>query len=161
MTIQTGDFIPAVRIKYLTEGGLDEVSTEDLFTQGTSVLFGIPGCYTPVCSTEHVPSYLRNLDDLKAKGVDRVVCLGVNDPFVMREWLKSLHAEAIQALPDGNGVLTKAMGLEMDGSAYGLGTRTQRFAAIIRDGRIAHLAIEKPGVYDISSGEAILKALST
>jgi len=159
MTIEVGDFIPAVKLKYLTTGGMDEVSTDTLFGQGTSILFGVPGCFTPTCSNEHIPSFTRNMTSFQAKGVARVACIAVNDPFVMNEWMKSVKAEGIIALPDGNATLTKAMGLEMDGAAYGLGTRIKRFAAIIKDGRVTHIAVEKPGTFDVSSGEAILKAL--
>jgi glutaredoxin/glutathione-dependent peroxiredoxin len=158
--IKVGDQFPAVKLKHLAEGGMADVATHELFGQGTSVLFGVPGCYTPTCSTKHLPSFTSNMAALKARGVARVACLAVNDPFVMHEWLKSVKAEGIVALPDGNGTLTKALGLEMDGSGYGLGTRVQRFAMIIKDGVITHLAVEAPGQFDVSSGEAILKALA-
>lgn len=161
MTIKIGDPVPALKLKHLANGGMTEVDTGELFKGKTSILFAIPGCYTPTCSTQHLPSYLRNAEALKARGIEQIVCLAVNDPFVMAQWMKDHKAdEQIIALPDGNAVFTKSLGLEMDGSGYGLGIRTQRFAMIIKDGKVTLLNVEKPGEYDVSSGDAILQALA-
>lgn len=161
MTIKLGDPIPAVRLRRYHSGSMVDVDTGELFAGKTSVLFAVPGCYTPTCSTQHLPSFLRNVDVLKSRGVDQIVCVAVNDPFVMAQWLKDCKAdEHIIALPDGNALFTKSLGLEMDGSAYGLGIRTQRFAMIVKDGRVVMLNIEQPGQFDVSSGEAVLQALA-
>lgn len=161
MTIKIGDTVPALKLKRLASGGMVDVDTGDLFKGKTSVLFAVPGCYTPTCSLQHLPSYVRNIEALRAKGVEQVICLAVNDPFVMAQWLKDNKAdEAIIALPDGNAAFTKALGLEMDGSGYGLGVRTQRFAMIITDGKVTLLNVEQPGQFDVSSGDAILQALA-
>lgn len=158
--IKIGDPIPAVKLRSFVNGGMNDIETEKLFAGKTTVLFGIPGCYTPTCSLQHLPSYLRNIEAFRKKGVDQVACLAVNDPFVMAQWMKEFKAdEHIIALPDGNALLTKSMGLDMDGSGFGLGTRTQRFAMIIRDGKVALLNVEQPGEFDVSSGDAVLQAL--
>lgn len=159
--IKIGDPIPSVKLKCFSGGAMSDVDTGELFAGKTSVLFAIPGCYTPTCSLQHLPSFLRNVDALKQKGVDQVVCLAVNDPFVMAQWMKDYKADGqIIALPDGNALFTKSLGLDMDGSGYGLGTRTQRFAMIVRDGKVALLNVEQPGAFDVSSGDAILQALA-
>jgi len=161
MTIKIGEPIPAIKLKCYHNGAMSDVDTGELFKGKTSVLFAIPGCYTPMCSLQHLPSYLRNISKLRAKGVDQVVCVAVNDPFVMAQWMKDYKADGqIIALPDGNALFTKSLGLEMDGSGYGLGIRTQRFAMIVRDGKVALLNIEKPGEFDVSSGDAVLQALT-
>lgn len=158
--IKIGDPIPAVTIKSFNGTGMTDVDTAELFKGKTSVLFAVPGCYTPTCSTEHLPSYLRNVEAFKAKGITQIICLAVNDPFVMAQWLKDHKAEEqIIALPDGNALFTKSLGLEMDGSGYGLGLRTQRFAMVVTDGKVTLLHVEKPGEFDNSSGDAVLQAL--
>jgi glutaredoxin/glutathione-dependent peroxiredoxin len=159
--IKVGDAIPAIKLKRLSETGMVEVDTAELFAGKASVLFAVPGCYTPTCSAKHLPSFLNNISALKAKGIDQVICLAVNDPFVMHQWLKDNKADAeIQALPDGNAAFTKALGLEMDGSGYGLGTRVQRFAMVIKDGKVTLLNVEKPGTFEVSGGDAVLQALA-
>ena len=158
--IQTGDKMPAVTLRVLTADGMDDINTADVFAGKTVVLFGVPGAFTPTCSAQHLPSYLKNYDALKAKGVDAIACLAVNDPFVMKNWAETSGAtDKVQMLPDGNAELTKALGLEMDGTGFGLGIRSQRFAAIVQDGVVSHLAVEEPGAYNVSSAEAILKQL--
>ncbi|WP_026869047.1 peroxiredoxin [Inquilinus limosus] len=160
MTIKVGDRIPSVTLKYLGKEGMAEIKTDDLFKGKTVALFAVPGAFTPTCSAKHLPSFTGNAEALKAKGVDQIVCLAVNDPFVMKAWAdRNEVGETVFMLPDGNATLTKALGLEMDGSGYGLGTRSQRFALIAKDGVVTHLAVEKPGAFEVSSGEAILAAL--
>ncbi|MGF6228263.1 peroxiredoxin [Inquilinus ginsengisoli] len=160
MTIKVGDRIPSVTLKYLGKEGMAEIKTDDLFKDKTVALFAVPGAFTPTCSAKHLPSFTGNAEALKAKGVDQIVCLSVNDPFVMKAWAdKNECGDTVFMLPDGNATLTKALGLEMDGSGYGLGTRSQRFALIAKDGVVTHLAVEKPGAFEVSSGEAILAAL--
>ncbi len=159
--IKIGEPIPAVTLKGFIGGAMQDIDTAKLFAGKTSVLFAIPGCYTPTCSLQHLPSYLRNLEAFKKKGVDQLVCLAVNDPFVMTQWLKDYKADGLViGLPDGNALFTKSLGLDMDGSGYGLGIRTQRFAMIIRDGKVAMLNVEQPGEFDVSSGDAVLQALN-
>lgn len=160
MTIAVGDTIPNVTLKHLTDNGMQEITTGDLFAGKTVVLFSVPGAFTPTCSAKHLPGFVQKTEDLKAKGVDEIVCLAVNDPFVMRAW-GDKHAVAgkVFMLPDGNAAFTAALGLTMDGSGYGLGTRGQRFALVAKNGTVSHLAVEKPGEFDVSSAEAILAAL--
>lgn len=160
MSLQVGDTLPTVTLKHLTDEGMKEISTDTLFKGRTVVLFAVPGAFTPTCSARHLPGFVDQAAALKAKGVDEIVCMAVNDPFVMRAWGKEHGTEAkLFLLPDGNGSLTRELGLEMDGSAYGLGTRCQRFALVAKDGKITHLAVEKPGAFEVSSAEAVLKVL--
>lgn len=160
MTIQVGDTIPSVTLKHLTDNGMQDIATDDLFKGKTVVLFSVPGAFTPTCSAKHLPGFVQNADALKAKGVDAIVCLAVNDPFVMRAWgEKNSAGGSVVMLPDGNATFTQALGLTMDGSAYGLGTRGQRFALVAKDGKVTHLAVEKPGQFEVSSAEAVLNAL--
>jgi peroxiredoxin len=161
MTIKVGDRFPSVTLKYLGKEGMAEVKTDELLAGKTVALFAVPGAFTPTCSAKHLPSFTNNAEALKAKGVDQIVCLSVNDPFVMKAWAdrNDVSSETVFMLPDGNATLTKALGLEMDGSGYGLGTRSQRFALVAKDGVVTHLAVEKPGAFEVSSGEAILAAL--
>lgn len=161
MTIKLGDRIPSVTLKHLGKDGMAEVDTAALFKGKTVALFAVPGAFTPTCSAKHLPSFVNNAEALKAKGVDRIVCLAVNDPFVMKAWAdkSEVSGDTVFMLPDGNAALTRALGLEMDGSGYGLGTRAQRFALVAKDGVVTHLAVEKPGAFEVSSGEAVLAAL--
>ena len=123
------------------------------------VLFAVPGAFTPTCSMAHLPGFVANADKIKAKGVDSIVCLSVNDAFVMDAWGKDKNADDLLMVGDGNGEFTKAVGLEMDGSAFGLGTRSQRYAMIVEDGMVKKLNVEAPGKFQVSSAEAVLKAL--
>lgn len=160
MTIKVGDRLPELTLRHLAEDGMADVHTADVFAGKKVVLFAVPGAFTPTCSAKHVPSFLDRIDEFAAKGVDKIVCTAVNDPFIMKHWGESTGAAGkIQFLPDGNGTFAKAIGLEMDGSGYGLGTRSQRYAMIVNDGVVSYLAIEKPGAFEVSSGEAILAQL--
>lgn len=159
MTIQVGERIPAATLSYLKDG-VQTIGTEELFAGKTVVLFAVPGAFTPTCSAKHLPSFLHNIDALKAKGVDTIACMAVNDVFVMDAWAKSQGVgDRIVMLADGSGVLTRALGLELDLTARGLGIRSQRFALVAKDGVVTHLAIEAPGGFEVSKGEAILAVL--
>lgn len=160
MTIQAGDKFPSVTLKHLTSNGMQEVNTDALFGGGKkAVLFAVPGAFTPTCSAKHLPGFVDRIDEFKAKGYD-VVCMAVNDPFVMEAWGKSANVgDKIVMLPDGNGELTRALGLEMDGSGYSLGQRSKRFAMVIEDGVVKTLNVEAPGAFEVSSAEAVLKAI--
>ena len=159
MAISTGDRIPEATMKVMGEKGPQDVTTGELFSGRKVVLFAVPGAYTPTCSMAHLPGFVVHADDIKAKGVDAIVCLSVNDAFVMDSWGKDKNAEAIEMVADWDASFTKALGLEMDGSAFGLGTRSQRFALIAEDGVVTHLAVEAPGQFEVSKAEAVLAAL--
>ena len=143
----------------MQEGRPTPVTTADLFAGKRVVAFAVPGAYTPTCSQAHLPGYVVNADAILAKGVDSIVCLSVNDAFVMDSWGKDKNAEQLLMVGDGNGDFTKAIGLEMDGSGFGLGTRSQRYAMIVDDGTVTKLAVEEAGQLDVSAAEAILEAL--
>lgn len=155
--INNGDPIPDVEIRTPGAGRPVPVRTGELFANGRSVLFGVPGAFTPGCDRTHLPGFVAQADDLFAKGVDRIACVAVNDAFVMEAWGK-VHdvGDKILMLADGNGDLTRVMGLEMDGTAFGLGTRCKRFAAIIDDGTITRLDVDESGAVDVSSCGVVL-----
>jgi peroxiredoxin len=159
MTIKVGDTIPACTLKTMGDSGPEDISTDTLFGGKTVVLFAVPGAFTPGCSMTHLPGFVVNADKIKAKGVDTIACMAVNDAFVMDAWGKSQNADEILMLADGNGEFTEALGLELDGRGFGLGMRSQRFAMIVKDGTVKHLGVEKgPGV-ELSAAEAILAHL--
>jgi len=160
MTIKIGDKIPSVILKHLTAEGMQDISTDSIFSGKNVVLFAVPGAFTPTCSAKHLPGYINAISQFTAQGVS-VACLSVNDPFVMKEWSDKHKAEGIIMLPDGNATLTKALGLEMDGSAYSMGVRSQRFALYAENGVVKSLSVEKPGAFEVSSAEAMLKAISS
>ncbi|MCK8785057.1 peroxiredoxin [Roseomonas sp. NAR14] len=160
MTIQVGDRIPSAKLMQGTAEGPREVSTDELFKSGTAVLFGVPGAFTPTCSARHLPGFVEKADALKAKGVGTIACMAVNDAFVMAAWGKDQGVgDKVMMLADGAAVFTKALGLELDLTARGLGVRCQRFALIARDGVVTHLAVEAPGAFEVSSADAVLAAL--
>ena len=162
MTIAVGDRIPEVEIWQVTDGspGFAPVSTADVLGKGKVVLFGVPGAFTPTCSDHHLPGFVLRADDIRDKGVDTIACVSVNDPFVMAAWAKNQKvADSVVMLADGNGELTKAVGLEMNGNVVGLGTRSQRYAAIIEDGVVTSLFVEPERGLTVSSAESILGAL--
>lgn len=159
MPIQIGDRIPAATLSYLKEG-VQQITTEELFAGKTVVLFSVPGAFTPTCSARHLPGFVENLDALKAKGVDAVACMAVNDAFVMDAWRNSQSVpDEIYMLADGNAGFAKALGLELDASKFGMGVRGQRFALVAKDGVVTHLHVEAPGEFKVSSAEAVLEAL--
>ena len=159
MAVKVGERIPGLKLMAATPGGPKEVSTDDLFRGKRVVLFGVPGAFTPTCSAKHLPGYLENVDALKAKGVE-VVCVAVNDAFVMAAWAREQGVDGrVTMLADGSGALTKALGLELDLTARGLGVRSQRFALVARDGEVTHVAVEPPGGFEVSRAESVLAAL--
>ena len=159
MTIQVGDKIPAATVKFMGSEGPQDLSTEEIFSGKKVLMFAVPGAFTPGCSLTHLPGYVVNADKIKAAGVDTIACLAVNDAFVMGAWGKSQNAEELLMLADGMGEFTAALGLELDASAFGLGTRSQRFALIAEDGVVTHLNVEPgPGV-DVSSAETMMELL--
>jgi alkyl hydroperoxide reductase subunit AhpC len=160
MSIKVGDKIPSVMLKNLTANGLQDLSTDSVFGNDKVVLFSVPGAFTPTCSAKHLPGFVDHLKDFKAHGI-AVACLAVNDPFVMKAWSDAHKAEGITMLPDGNGTFTKALGLEMDGTGYGLGMRSQRFALYAENGVVKSLAVEKAGAFEVSSAEAMLQAVQS
>jgi peroxiredoxin len=160
MTIKVGDTIPSVTIRQATAEGPKEVNTAELFAGRTVVLFGVPGAFTPTCSAKHLPGFVTNAAALKAKGVDTIACVAVNDGFVMGAWAKEQGiTDEVVMLADGSADFTRALGLEMDLTARGLGVRSQRFALVARNGKVTHLAVEAPGAFEVSKAEAILAAL--
>ena len=159
MTIQEGANLPEATLHLMQEGKPTPMTVGDLFGGKKVVLFAVPGAFTPTCSNAHLPGYVVKADELKAKGVDNIVCLSVNDAFVMDAWGKDKNAEQLLMVADGNGDFTKALGLEMDGSGFGLGTRSQRNAMIVDDGKVTKLAVEEPGKLEVSAAEAILDSL--
>jgi peroxiredoxin (alkyl hydroperoxide reductase subunit C) len=159
-SIQVGDTIPSMKLMTATASGPQEVSTDDLFKGKKVALFAVPGAFTPTCSAKHLPGFVQHAAELKAKGVDTIVCLSVNDAFVMGAWAKDQGVdESIVMLADGSAAFTKAIGLELDLVARGLGIRSQRFAMIVDDGKVTNLMVEAPGGFDVSRAEAVLAAL--
>lgn len=159
MSIQVGDRVPAATFATMGDG-IEKISSEQLFGGRRVVLFSVPGAFTPTCSAQHLPGYLEHAEAIKAKGVDTIACMAVNDVFVMDAWGKSQNAgDKVLMLADGNGEFTRQLGLEMDGSAYGMGQRSQRFALIADDGVVSALHVEAPGEFRVSSAEAILNEL--
>ena len=159
MAISEGDQLPEATLHMMQDGKPTPVTTADLFGGKKVVMFAVPGAFTPTCSQAHLPGYVVNADAIKAKGVDAIVCLSVNDAFVMGAWGDAANAEELLMVGDGNGDFTSALGLEMDGSGFGLGTRSQRYAMIVDDGKVTKLAVEAPGQFEVSAAEAIMAAL--
>ena len=159
MSIQEGDKIPAATLHSMQDGKPTPMSTEDIFAGKKVVLFAVPGAFTPTCSMAHLPGYVVHANSIKAKGVDTIACVSVNDAFVMDAWGQNKNAEELLMLADGNGDLTTALGLTMDGSGFGLGQRSQRYAMIVEDGTVTKLSVEAPGKLEVSAAQAILEAL--
>jgi peroxiredoxin len=158
MTIQVGDHIPAANLNILKDG-VQAITTEQIFGGRKLVLFSVPGAFTPTCSERHLPGYIEQYDTFRQHGLD-VACIAVNDAFVMDAWAKSQDVpEGLMMLADGNGDFTRALGLEMDATKYGMGVRGKRFALYAEDGVVRHLAIEAPGEFKVSSAEAMLAAI--
>jgi peroxiredoxin len=159
MTIQTGDKIPDATFTIMAESGPAPLTTAELFSGRKVVLFSVPGAFTPTCSAKHLPGFVDYADEILGKGVDAIACMSVNDVFVMNAWGKSANADKISMLADGNGEFTRAIGLELDASAFGMGERSQRFALVAEDGIVTQLFIEGPGEFLVSSAEHILASL--
>lgn len=159
MTISVGDRIPMTTLTKVTPAGPDQISSETYFKGRKVALFSVPGAFTPTCSAKHLPGFVAHAEDLKAKGVDEIACTAVNDAFVMGAWGKAGGADAITMLADGNGSFAAALGLTMDGSKFGMGTRGQRFSMLVDDGVVEQLNVEAPGEFRVSSAEYMLGEL--
>jgi glutaredoxin/glutathione-dependent peroxiredoxin len=159
MTINVGDRIPNTTLNYLKDG-VQAVNTDEIFKGKKVVLFSVPGAFTPTCSAKHLPGYVERFGEFKKKGVD-VACIAVNDAFVMNAWAKDQNVpEGFWMLADGNGAFTKALGLEMDGTAFGLGMRGKRFALYAEDGVVKQLWVEAPGEFKVSAADAVMAAIA-
>jgi glutaredoxin/glutathione-dependent peroxiredoxin len=160
MAIKVGDKIPSVSLKYMDKDGMQTVKTDDLFKGKKVVLFALPGAFTPTCSAKHLPGFVQHAEAIKGKGVDQIVCLSVNDAFVMDAWGKAQNVgDKVLMLADGNAEFSKAAGLTMDGTNYGMGTRACRYAMVVDNGTVKALNVEAPGAFEVSSAEAMMKAL--
>lgn len=160
MTIKVGDKMPEGKFTRMTQDGPKKITTDELFKGKTVVLFSVPGAFTPTCDAKHLPGFVEHAEDIKKKGVDSIACTAVNDVFVMNAWGK--HAgvgDKILMLADGNGTYVKALGLELDGTKFGMGTRGQRFAVIVKNGVATQVNIEGPGEFKVSAAEFVLKQL--
>jgi peroxiredoxin len=158
MTIKIGDTVPDVTFTTMTESGPEPVG-KDFFAGKTVALFAVPGAFTPTCSAKHLPGFLDKAGDLKAKGVDAIACTSVNDVFVMGAWAKANDAADVTMLADGNGTFAEAVGLTMDGSKFGMGTRSQRYSMLIEDGVVKQLNVEAPGEFKVSAADYLLGQL--
>ncbi|MGB6452328.1 MAG: peroxiredoxin [Steroidobacteraceae bacterium] len=160
MTIKAGDRMPQGTLKTMTQDGPKDVATDELFKGKKVVLFSVPGAFTPTCDAKHLPGFLQRAADLKAKGVDTIACMAVNDVFVMNAWGKSAGAgDKVLMLADGNGDYAKALGLTMDASRFGMGVRGQRFAIVVDNGIARQVHVEGPGEFKVSAAEHVLAHL--
>ena len=159
MTIKAGDRIPSATLMEMQDGKPAPVSTDAFFAGKKVALFALPGAFTPTCSAKHVPGFVQNYDALKAKGVDAIACLSVNDAFVMGAWGKDQKSDGkVHMLADGNGDFTRGEGLEMDGTKFGMGKRSQRYSMIVDNGVVASLNVEAAGAFEVSSAEYLLSS---
>lgn len=160
MTIKVGDQVPEATLTKMTSDGPTPVTTAELFGGRTVAFFAVPGAFTPTCSAKHLPGYIEKADEIAAKGVDEIVCMSVNDAFVMGAWGKSAGADGkITMLADGNGDFSKALGLTMDGTRFGMGLRSQRFSMLVKDGVVTELNVEEPGAFKVSAADHLLAQL--
>jgi glutaredoxin/glutathione-dependent peroxiredoxin len=160
MTIKVGDRMPAGTFTQITKDGPQKVSAEDYFKGRKVVLFSVPGAFTPTCDAKHLPGFVEKADEIKAKGVDVVACIAVNDAFVMKAWGKSQNADGkVEMLADGNAEYTKALGLDMDATGYGMGIRGQRFSLVVQDAVVKQVNVEQKGEFKVSSAEHALSQL--
>lgn len=160
MTITAGQKMPSGAFGVMTDAGPGAISTDELFAGKKVVLVSVPGAFTPTCSMNHLPGFVEHAPDLLGKGVDTIACMAVNDVFVMDAWGKDRGVgDKVTMLADGNGEYARALGLELDGTGFGMGMRGQRFAIVVDDGVATHVAVEAPGQFEVSKAEAILKAL--
>jgi glutaredoxin/glutathione-dependent peroxiredoxin len=159
MTIQIGDKIPDVKMVKATADGPQPVQSAEYFAGRKIALFSVPGAFTPTCSAKHLPGFVEKADELKAKGIDEIACTAVNDAFVLGAWNKSGGSDVVTMLADGNAEFAQAVGLTMDGSGFGLGTRGQRFSMVVNDGVVEQLNVEAPGDFRLSSAEHMLGQL--
>lgn len=160
MTLSVGDRLPEASFMTMTADGPTKLSTDDVFAGKTVALFAVPGAFTPTCSAKHLPGFVQKAGDFKAKGVDTIACMAVNDAFVMDAWGKDQQVgDKVVMLADGNATFAKAIGLELDATGVGLGIRSQRFAMVVDDGVIKGLHVEQPGAFEVSSAESVLATL--
>jgi peroxiredoxin len=159
MTIAVGDKLPDVKLMKAGESGPEAIQTGDYFAGRKVALFSVPGAFTPTCSAKHLPGFVDKAAELKAKGVDEIVCTAVNDAFVMGAWGKAAGSSDVTMLADGNGDFAKAVDLVMDGSGFGMGSRGQRFSMVVNDGVVETLNVEAPGTFEVSSAEHMLGQL--
>ena len=160
MTIKVGDKIPSVSLKTMTGDGMQTVTTDQLFKGKKVVLFALPGAFTPTCSAKHLPGFVKHATEIKAKGIDTIACLSVNDAYVMNAWGNDQKVgDSVMMLADGNAEFAKAVGLTMDGTGYGMGQRSQRYAMVVENGVVKALNVEAPGAFEASSAEAVMKVL--
>lgn len=159
MTIAIGDKLPDVKLTKVGAAGPEPVQSADYFAGRKVALFAVPGAFTPTCSAKHLPGFVEKAEDLKAKGIDEIVCTAVNDAFVMGAWGKATEAEGVTLLADGNGDFAKAVDLVMDGSGFGMGSRSQRYSMVVNDGVVEQLNVEAPGTFEVSSADYMLGQL--
>jgi peroxiredoxin len=160
MSIKIGDKVPSATLMQMKGGAPQPLKTDDLFAGKKVVVFALPGAFTPTCSAKHLPGFVQKADDIRHKGVDAIACVSVNDAFVMGAWGEQQNAgDKVMMLADGNGDFTRALGLEMDASKFGMGKRSQRFSMLIDDGVVTQLNVEEPGAFSVSSAEHILQQL--
>ena len=160
MAIKAGERMPSGTLKMMTKDGTKDVTAEDLFKGKKVVLFSVPGAFTPTCDAKHLPGFVQLADQIRAKGVDTIACMAVNDVFVMNAWGKASSAgDKVMMLADGNGDYAKALGLEMDARKFGMGVRGQRFAVIVDDGVVKSVNVEEPGQFKVSAADHILGQL--
>lgn len=159
MTIAKGDKLPDVGLVKATSGGPEKVASGDFFAGRKVALFAVPGAFTPTCSAKHLPGFVEKAGELKAKGVDEIACVSVNDAFVMGAWNKASGSDDITMLADGSGTFARALGLDADFSAYGMGTRSNRYSMIVDDGVVTEMNVEGPGEFGVSSAEHLLGQL--
>lgn len=157
--IQPGERLPEVVVQTITDKGIDKTDTHALFGTGRTVIFAVPGAFTPTCSERHLPGFVEKFDDFRARGVG-VACMAVNDPFVMQAWMRSQAVpDGLRMIADGNAELSRALGLELDASAYGMGIRSKRFALLVEDGVVTDVQVEAPGEFRVSTAENMLEQL--
>lgn len=160
MTIKVGDRIPSATLMQLKDGSAHPIHSDDLFKGRKVALFAVPGAFTSTCSVKHLPSFLNNADAIRAKGIDEIICIAVNDPYVMRAWGEHNLAQGkVTMISDGNGEFTRALGLEADMARFGMGKRSRRFSMIVDDGVVKTFNLEEPGSFAVSSGDHLLKQL--
>jgi peroxiredoxin len=159
MTIKTGDKLPEAAITIATADGPQPTTTGEFFAGKKVALFAVPGAFTPTCSARHLPSYVDKAADLKAKGIDEIACVSVNDPFVMSAWNDRDGSSDVTMIADGNGEFTDALGLTLDGAKFGMGKRSQRYSMVVNDGVVEQINVEGPGEYRVSSAEYLIDQL--
>ena len=160
MTIKVGDTIPQATLHHMTESGPAQISTDEIFKGKRVALFAVPGAFTPTCSAKHLPGFVQQADALKAKGIEAVACVAVNDAFVMDAWGKDRNVgDHVHMLADGNGHFTKALGVELDATGFGLGARSRRYSMVVDDGVVKQFNLEEGGAFEVSSAEHMLEQI--